>query len=111
MFASQTNSFGKAIDASRAEDAYQASIDILTAGGHMGAAVAAASQASSRPKQQPPVQVSDRLKRAVELAARERSNGYQLTGGIRPRNRTPKEGIQALKTHRVANFPRNKLMQ
>lgn len=110
MIASQEQSNGKLIDASHTEAAYQSTIDALLAGGHMGAQVAAASSATSRPKQLPPVEVSARLKRAVELAAQERSNGYQLTGGIRPRNRIPQKSIQALKTQRVTYGPHTRFL-
>lgn len=84
-----------AVDASRTEAEYESSINRLTAGGHMGAAVAAATAASAKPKERPPVQISPRLKHAVELAAREHSNGYQLTGGVKPRTKTPKKSIEA----------------
>lgn len=103
MIASQSQSSGRVIDASRAQDQYQGVLDSLTAGGHIGAAVAASTAASSKPKELPPVQISERLKHTVELARRERVNGYQLTGGVKPRNQTPKRSVQALKTLRGGN--------
>lgn len=111
MFASRAKSIGLSIDASRSQDAYQNSIDSLTAGGHMGSAVAAATAASSEPRKVSPGQVSPRLKHAVEIAAREHLNGYQLTGGVRPRSQTSNKQVQALKTLRGNQLPHSSLIQ
>jgi hypothetical protein len=66
----------------------------------MGAAMVDGTATAAKSGQQDLVLISPRLKHAVELAAREHGNGYQLTGGVRPWTQSSHKNIQALQTLR-----------
>lgn len=82
------------VDAAQLEDDLQSTLDSLRKAGQIG--VITASKAKSEVRPPPQMHLSQRLAHAADLALKEKSNGYQLTGGVRPRSTLSKRALDTL---------------
>jgi hypothetical protein len=100
VMASQTKWKREPVDASKAEADLESALDSLREAGEIGPGVIRSSKGKSQVQSQvqslPSVHLSPRLAHAAELASQEQSNGYRMTGGVRPRGVMDKNSLQAI---------------